>query len=186
MSTPQDWAPYSDVEDAARIYLRDPALALDQLRGVVDFRAIKTFIRSRGTTSESWGDALWQEVVLTDGKRLVIWRATDEMSGEQERPTLEASLRTILLTSCTDQILTTDYEVLGDGTRRLSEVTFRLYTQLINRSHQTSATDAYFYCETFRYHKSADNGGLAQMERLMQFARIMSKHIGASGQGAVS
>lgn len=178
MSVPQDWAPYSDVEDATRIYLRDPEIALDQLRGVVDFRAMQSFILSRGTTDESWGEALWQEVVLTDGRRLIIWRATDEMT-DDERPRLETSVRTILLTSLTDQILTTEYDVLGDGTRRLAGVGLRLYTQLVNRSHQTSATDAYYYCESFRYQKSADNGGLAQMERLMQFGRVLSRHTGA-------
>ena len=30
MDEPQDWAPYSSVEDAAKVYLRDPELALEQ------------------------------------------------------------------------------------------------------------------------------------------------------------
>src|SRR6476646_8031621 len=77
MSVPQDWAPYSSLEDAARVYLRDPELALDQLRTVVDFPAVRSFIMSRGATDEPWGDAVWQEVVLTDGRRLIIWRAED-------------------------------------------------------------------------------------------------------------
>jgi hypothetical protein len=34
MGIPQDWAPYSSVEEAAKVYLRDPELALDQLRSV--------------------------------------------------------------------------------------------------------------------------------------------------------
>ena len=57
MGTPQDWAPYSSVEEAAKVYLRDPDLALDQLRSVVDLPAIKSFIMSRGSTEESWGEA---------------------------------------------------------------------------------------------------------------------------------
>jgi hypothetical protein len=44
MGTPQDWAPYSSVEEAAKVYLRDPDLALDQLRSVVDLPTIKSFI----------------------------------------------------------------------------------------------------------------------------------------------
>ena len=70
MGVPQDWAPYSSVEEAARVYLRDPELALDQLRSVINLPAIKSFIMSRGSTEESWGEAMWQEVVLTDGQRL--------------------------------------------------------------------------------------------------------------------
>jgi hypothetical protein len=177
MGVPQDWAPYSSVEEAAKVYLRDPDLALDQIRSVVDLSAIKSFIMSRGFTDESWGEALWQEVVLTDGQRLIMWRADDEMStsGERERRVLNASVRTILLSSITDQVLTAEYERLDDGTRRLSEVRLRMYTQLVTRSRQKSVTETDIYCESFRYYKSVDNGGLAQMQRLLQFGRVLSR-----------
>ena len=177
MGVPQDWAPYSSVEEAAKVYLRDPDLALDQIRSVVDLPAIKSFIMSRGLTDESWGEALWQEVVLTDGRRVIMWRADDEMStvGERERRILAASVRSILLSSVTDQVLTAEYEVLEDGTRRLSEVRLRMYTQLVTRSRQKSATETDIYCESFRYFKSVDNGGLAQMQRLLQFGRVLSR-----------
>jgi hypothetical protein len=179
MGTPQDWAPYSSVEEAAKVYLRDPDLALDQVRSVVDLEAIQSFIMSRGTTDESWGEALWQEVILTDGQRVIMWRADDEMStaGERERRVLNASVRTILLSTITDHVLTTEYEVLDDGTRRLSEVRLRMYTQLVTRSRQKSATETDIYCESFRYVKSVDNGGLAQMQRLLQFGRVLSRCI---------
>jgi hypothetical protein len=179
MGAPQDWAPYSSMEEAAKVYLRDPDLALDQVRSVVDLAAVKSFIMSRGFTEESWGEALWQEVVLTDGHRLLMWRADDEMStaGERERRVLNASVRTILLSTITDHVLTTEYEVLDDGTRRLSEVRLRMYTQLITRSRQKSATESDIYCESFRYLKSVDNGGLAQMQRLIQFGRVLSRCI---------
>jgi hypothetical protein len=183
MGTPQDWAPYSSVEEAAKLYLRDPDLALDQIRSVVDLPAIKSFIMSRGVTEESWGEAaeqaLWQEVVLTDGHRLIMWRADDETSitEDRERRVLNASVRTILMSTITDHVLTTEYEVLDDGTRRLSEVRLRMYTQLITRSRQKSATETDIYCESFRYYKSVDNGGLAQMQRLLQFGRVLSRCI---------
>ena len=44
MASPQDWAPYYGIEDAAKVYLRDPIVALDQLRGVVDFPSIQSFL----------------------------------------------------------------------------------------------------------------------------------------------
>jgi hypothetical protein len=117
MATPQDWAPYYSIEDAAKVYLRDPIVALDQLRGVVDFPSIQSFFMSRRSTEESWGEALW----------------------------------------------------------RLSEVRLRMYTQLITRSHEKSATDTDYFCESFRYDKSVESGGLAQMERLLQFGRVLSR-----------
>jgi hypothetical protein len=177
MNIPQDWAPYETLAEAARVYLRDPELALDQLRSLVDFAAIKSFIMSRGETEESWGTALWQEIVLTDGRRLIMWRADDESASTDgyERRTLESSVRTILLSTITDHILTTQFDVLDDGTRRLSEVRLRMYTQLITRSHQKSATDTDLFCESFRYTKTVDNGGLAQMQRLLQFGRGLSR-----------
>ena len=177
MATPQDWAPYYGLEDAAKVYLRDPIVALDQLRGIVDFPSIQSFFMSRRLTEESWGEALAQEVVLTDGRRLVMWRADDDMSiGEDhQRQALNASVRTILLSTITDHILTTEFDVLGDGTRRLSEVRLRMYTQLVTRSHEKSATDTDYFCESFRFDKSVDNGGLAQMERLLQFGRVLSR-----------
>ena len=177
MATPQDWAPYYGLEDAAKVYLRDPIVALDQLRGIVDFPSIQSFFMSRRLTEESWGEALAQEVVLTDGRRLVMWRVDDDMSiGEDhQRQVLNASVRTILLSTITDHILTTEFDVLNDGTRRLSEVRLRMYTQLVTRSHEKSATDTDYFCESFRFDKSVDNGGLAQMERLLQFGRVLSR-----------
>lgn len=176
MDEPQDWAPYSSVADAAKIYLRDPELALEQVRSVIDFRTIKSFIMSRGITEDSLGDAVWQEVVLTDGERLIMWRADDDVTGEddEQRRTLDSSVRTILLSTITDHILTTHFEVMADGTRRLAEVRLRMYTQLITRSRQKSAIDSDFFCESFRYTKSVDDGGLAQMQRLLQFGRELS------------
>ncbi len=55
MAAPQDWAPYSSVQDAARVYLRDPDLALDQIRSVVEPSAIRSFVMSRGPSPTSVG-----------------------------------------------------------------------------------------------------------------------------------
>lgn len=179
MGAPQDWAPYSSVNEAARVYLRDPDLALDQVRSVIEPAGITSFVMSRGFTEESWGEALWQEILVTDGHRLIIWRADDEMSnpldGSEPHRVLMASARSILLSTITDQVLSTEYEVLGDGTRRLAEVKLRMYTQLVTRSRQKSATETDIYCESFRFVKSVDNGGLAQMQRLLQFGRVLSR-----------
>jgi hypothetical protein len=179
MGTPQDWAPYSSIDEAAKVYLRDPDLALEQLRSVVEPGAIKSFIMSRGLTEEDWGEAVWQEVVLTDGNRLIMWRADDELStaNDRDRRVLNASVRTILLSTITDHVLTTEYEVFGDETRRLFEVRLRMYTQLLTRSRQKSVTETDIYCESFRFTKSVDNGGLAQMQRLIQFGRVLSRGI---------
>ena len=179
MGAPQDWAPYSSVNEAARVYLRDPDLALDQVRSVIEPAGITSFVMSRGFTEESWGEALWQEQLVTDGHRPIIWRADDEMSspldGSEPHRVLMASARSILLSTITDQVLSTEYEVLGDGTRRLAEVKLRMYPQLVSFFKEKAATETDIYCESFRFVKSVDNGGLAQMQRLLQFGRVLSR-----------
>ena len=40
-----------------------------------------------------------------------------------------------------------------------------------------AATETNVYCESFRYYKSVDNGGLAQMQHLLQFGRVLSRCI---------
>jgi hypothetical protein len=147
MGAPQDWAPYSSVDEAAKVYLRDPELALDQLRSVVDIPAIRSFIMSRGFSEGSWGKPTTT--------RPPALRAGGAPSGRRS--------------------LTTEYEAFDDGARRLSEVRLRMYTQLITRSRHKSITETDIYCESFRYYKSVDNGGLAQMQRLLQFGRVLSR-----------
>ena len=47
--------------------------------------------------------------------------------------------------------------------------------RLVTRSHQKTATATDFFCESCRYAKSVDNGVLVQMERLLQFGRVLSR-----------
>jgi hypothetical protein len=112
---------------------------------------------------------------------LIIWRADDGSTSSEDddesRRHLDASVRTILLSTITDHILTTEFEVLSNGTRRLAEVRLRMYTQLLTRTRQKSAVDTDLFCESFRYVKTVGNGGLAQMERLLQFGRVLSRSI---------
>jgi hypothetical protein len=176
MAAPQDWAPYYGIEDAAKVYLRDPLVALDQLRGVVDFPSIQSFFMTRRLTEESWGEALSQEVVATDGRRLIMWRADDDMSvgEEHQRQVLNASVRTILLSTITDHI---DARVRGSRRRHPSAVGGEAAD--VHPTHHAQSReerhDTDFFCESFRHDKSVDNGGLAQMERLLQFGGVLSR-----------
>ena len=40
-----------------------------------------------------------------------------------------------------------------------------------------AATETNVYCESFCYYKSVDNGGLAEMQHLLQFGRVLSRCI---------
>ena len=128
MATPQDWAPYYGLEDAAKIYLRDPIVALDQLRGVVDFPSIQSFFMTTGE--------------------------------EQQRHVLNASVRTILPSTITDHILTTE---LDGCTRNSSRAVMKSRRPTPTTSVNRSAT------------KRRSTTGLAQMGRLLQFGRVLSR-----------
>ena len=155
------------------MYLRDPTAKTKYV--LTNLSAIKSFIMSRGSTEESWGEPVWQEVVLTDGQRLIMWRADDELStdGDRERRILNASVRTF----CCRPSPTT----CSPPSTRWSATTHAGCPGAAADVHpachavtQKSATETDIYCESFRY-KSVDNGGLAQMQRLLQFGRVLSR-----------
>ena len=127
-----------------------------------------------------------------DGRQIMInfggWEAFMTRRSTYTVP-VEAIASTELLDDWSSEILgvraglvVSGYRKLGtfthpDGTRRLAEVRLRMYTQLVTRARRTSATDSDLYCESFRYTKTVDNGGLAQMERLLQFGRVLSRSL---------
>lgn len=43
--------------------------------------------------------------------------------------------------------------------------------------HLFSRSDTDYFCESFRFDKSVDNGELAQIERLLQFGRVLSRYM---------
>lgn len=183
-SESQDWAPYPRLADALRAYLRDADAALDALAGVVDPDDVRAFTCERVETTQTWGESLWQEVAVTDGRRLVLWHGEDEWSedtdptGTGER-TFSSSLRTVPLSAIVDQGLRHRFRVEADGTRTMYSVMLYLATQTPERSltelSEATETRTVQYVETYRFSKSVNDGGLAQMQRLLQFGRALSR-----------
>lgn len=190
-STSHDWAPYPRLADALRAYLRDADQALDALAGVVDLDRIRAFTCERVESTQPWGESLWQEVAVTDGRRLILWHGDDEWSedtdptGAGER-TYSSSLRTVPLSAIVDQGLRHRFRVEPDGTRTMYSVLLYLATQTPERSmtelDDASGTRTTQYVETYRFSKSVNDGGLAQMQRLLQFGRALSRFADAAIQ----
>ena len=133
--SPQDWAPYPRLEDAVRAYIRDADAALDALGGVVDPAAIKAFTCERVPSTQPWGESLWQEVAVTDGKRLILWHGDDE--ADDDRPDVlmfSSSVRTVPLRAIVDQGLRNRFKAEPDGSRTMSAVMLYLSTQTPERS----------------------------------------------------
>lgn len=182
--SPQDWATYQGIEDAVRAYIRDHDQALEALSGVVDLQQVKAFTLERVPTPQPYGESLWQEVAVTDGRRLILWHGDDEAEEDGGEGTMfSSSVRTIPLSAIVDQGLRTRYRVDG-GTRSLYAVMLYLSTQTPERSvsdiGEGTETRITQFVETYRFSKSVSDGGLAQMQRLMQFGRSMSAFAGGS------
>jgi len=183
---PEDWAPYSQLDDAVRAYLRDPDVALDELAGVLDPTDVLSFTCELVTSAQPWGEALWQEVAVTDGRRLILWHGDDEV--DEDRPDalmFSSSLRTIPLTAVVDQGLRHRFRTEPDGSRTMNAVLLYLSTQTPEKSvtelAEANQTRTLQYVETYRFSKSVTDGGLAQMQRLLQFGRALSRATGMRG-----
>ena len=180
---PEDWAPYPLLADAVRAYIRDADAALEALGGVLDPTAVLAFTCERVSSQQSWGESLWQEVAVTDGRRLVLWHGDDEADdGRPEHPMFSSSIRTVPLSAIVDQGLRNRFRTGPDGSRTMNAVMLYLSTQTPERSMteltEANETRAVHHVETYRFSKSVTDGGLAQMQRLLQFGRALSRATG--------
>jgi len=178
-----DWAVYQGLEDGLTAYLRDAEAALDAITGVVDLADVAAFTCERVPSAQTWGESLWQEVAVTDGRRLILWHGDDE--AENDRPDalmFSSSIRTIPLSAIVDQGLRNRFRTEPDGSRTMHAVMLYLSTQTPERSMteltEANETRTVQYVETYRFSKSVTDGGLAQMQRLLQFGRALSKITG--------
>lgn len=180
----QDWAPYQSLTDAVRTFIRDSDQALEALGGVVDFSEVLAFTCEKVPSEQPWGESLWQEVAVTDGRRLILWHGDDEKDDESsDPPWFTSSVRTIPLSAIVDQGLRLRYRRSTEGTT-MHAVMLYLSTQTPERQvtelADAAETRTTQFVETYRFSKSVTDGGLAQMQRLLQFGRALSKFTGSS------
>src|SRR3954451_14126025 len=94
-----DWSPYQDLDSATRAYLRDPEVALDSLFGVLGGAAVLTFTLERFVNEVN---GVWQEVVVCDGTRLILWHGEDVAPGDGPPGAMTSSLRVVPLSAVTE------------------------------------------------------------------------------------
>src|SRR5919108_5408386 len=94
-----DWSPYQDLESAARAYLRDPDIALESLTGVLRGASVLGFTLERFVNEVN---GVWQEVVVCDGSRLILWHGEDVAPGEGPAGSMTSSLRVVPLSTVTE------------------------------------------------------------------------------------
>ncbi|WP_083612692.1 DUF4262 domain-containing protein [Mycolicibacterium sp.] len=170
-----DWAPFRTLEEALPAHLRDAAVALEVLRGVVEFEAVQAFTVERFVRQRDWGRALYQEVAVIDGDRLILWMGDDVRAEETGLPLFESELRVIPLSWLYDVSLDEHYRTEA-GRRVLHSVELRLYVGIndyAKRIRGSKKTE--LYPEQLTFTKSEGDGGSEQMVRLIEFGRTASK-----------
>lgn len=176
----QDWAPYSDLAQAAEAYLRDPAIAVEALYRVMDPTAIKAFVMERTLEQEDSRESLYQEVAVTDGRALLVWMGDDELTDDDDpepnAPLLTSTLRSIPLSALTDRNLKVGYRIDASGGRSLHSVELRLVTTTADYTLAKTPSKTEAFSEELLFTKSVTDGGRAQMERLIQFGRAIAAH----------
>src|SRR5258705_5060324 len=93
-----DWSPYPDLDAAARAYLRDPDIALDAMAGVLRGQSVLCFTLERFVNDVN---GVWQEVVVCDGTRLILWHGEDIPPEEVPPGSLTSSLQVVALSAGT-------------------------------------------------------------------------------------
>lgn len=171
-----DWSPYQDLDSAARAYLRDPEIALDALGGVLRGAQVLSFTLERFVNDVN---GVWQEVVVCDGSRLILWHGEDVAPGEGPPGAMTSSLRVVPLSTVTEvgcrrRLLRMD----GARVRIDSVDVYLLLSSIDEGSLPAAEAGAGVRHDALRFSKTLDDGGAGQIARLEEFARTVAAIVG--------
>ena len=175
-----DWSPYMELDSAARAYLRDPEIALDALAGVMRGSQVLGFTLERFVNEVN---GVWQEVVVCDGTRLVLWHGEDLPPGDGPPGSMSSSLRVVALSAVTEVGCRRRLTRTGGGQVRVDSIDVYL---LLSSLDETSAGPGMtaedggpvIRHDALRFGKTLDDGGAGQIGRLEEFARLVSSLVG--------
>ena len=183
---PQDWAPYPRLDDAVRAYIRDADAALEALGGVLDPAVCWPSPANRLPPSRRGASRCGRRSRSPTVGGWCCGTATTRRTRTGPAPLMfSSSIRTIPLSAIVDQGLRNRFRTEPDGSRTMHAVMLYLSTQTPERSMtelaEANETRTVQYVETYRFSKSVTDGGLAQMQRLLQFGRALSRATGQPG-----
>ncbi|MET0704073.1 MAG: DUF4259 domain-containing protein [Mycobacterium sp.] len=169
----KDWAPFRRLEEAAGAHLREPAIALEALREVVELDAIQAFTIERSVSEENWGRTLYQNIAVNDGARLIVWMGDDVR--DDDVPLFSSEVRVIPLSWVYDVSLEERYR-FQSGARTLYSVHLHVDVAITDVATRVPGSDkTELRARGFYFSKAVDDGGHDQMVRLVEFGRAASK-----------
>jgi len=173
-----DWSPYQDLESAARAYLRDPEIALEALTGVLRGATVLGFTLERFVNEVN---GVWQEVVVCDGTRLVLWHGEDVPPGDGPPGSMTSSLRVVSLSAVTEVGCRRRLTRTATGHVRVDSIdVYLLLTSLDETGAAAVAEDTppLIRHDALRFGKTLDDGGAGQIARLEEFSRLVASLVG--------
>jgi hypothetical protein len=170
-----DWSPYRELDAAARAYLRDPELALETLGGVLGGAEVLGFTLERFVNEFN---GVWQEVVVCDGHRLVLWHGEDAPPGEAPPGAMISSLRVVPLSAVTEVGCRRRLARSPSGTVRVDALdVYALLTSLDEAAGGADDGPGVRH-DALRFGKTLEDGGAGQIARLEEFALLIASLVG--------
>jgi hypothetical protein len=173
-----DWSPYADLESAARAYLRDPDIALEVLGGVLAGNQVLGFTLERFVNEHN---GVWQEVVVCDGSRLLLWHGEDVPAGEGPAGSMISSLRVVPLSVVIEVGCRKRLRRTATGQSRVDSVDVYLLLNSIDEApggHPFEEGRSAVRQDALRFGKTMEDGGPGQITRLEEFAQLVASLAG--------
>jgi hypothetical protein len=170
-----DWSPYQDLESAARAYLRDPDIALESLGGVLGGASVLGFTLERFVNEVN---GVWQEVVVCDGSRLILWHGEDVPPDEGPPGAMTSSLRVVPVSTVTEVGCRRRLTRLPDGQVRVDSIDVYLLLSSLDEGSVGDDAQSLPRHDALRFGKTFDDGGAGQVARLEEFVRLIASVVG--------
>src|SRR5688500_9519249 len=173
-----DWSPYQDLESAARAYLRDPDVALEALGGVLRGATVLCFTLERFVNDVN---GVWQEVVVCDGSRLILWHGEAVAPGDGPAGSMTSSLRVVPMSTVTEVGCRRRLTRTPAGQARVDSIDVYLLLSSVDEANAATGADdhaASMRHDALRFGKTLDDGGAGQIARLEEFSRLVASMIG--------
>lgn len=174
-----DWSPYQDLDSAARAYLRDPEVALDALGQVLTGARVMGFTLERFVNEHN---GVWQEVVVCDGARLVLWHGEDLPPSEGPAGSMVSSLRVVPLSAVVEVGCRRRLNRQPNGQVRVDSVDVYILLSSLDEAVNGQASDEFRSSsvrqDALRFGKTLEDGGPGQIARLEEFAYLISSVAG--------
>jgi hypothetical protein len=174
-----DWSPYQELDSAARAYLRDPDVAMESLSGVLRGASVLGFTLERFVNEVN---GVWQEVVVCDGTRLVLWHGEDVPPSDGPAGAMTSSLRVVALSAVTEVGCRRRLSRTASGGVRVDSIDVYLLLSSLDETAVSGAGSEdgtpLLRHDALRFGKTLDDGGTGQIARLEEFARLVASLVG--------